>query len=253
VVWEKCLASNLANCDVYQAVKSADSWVVNPTASSPENEGNPDTNGSLVVYDATRGGETDIFWRPVGGGDEVRLEMPGRQRNPSIAGDFIAFESAAVGSFRTDVFIYDLGNNRLYQVTATPAINDELNDLTQLADGRLRVVWASDEEGINQNNIHGATFALAAPPTPVSQINALIALVLSLNLQHGIENSLDHKLQNILDALSAVGGGNLALACNKLDAFVNEVQAQAGQHITVAQAAQLIAACDAIKATLGCP
>lgn len=252
VVWEKC-ASSLSNCDIYQAVKSGDTWLVSATAASADPEANPDSNGSVVVYDATRAGNSDIFWRPVGGGAEARLEMPGQQRNPSIAGGFIAFESLAGGSFSTDVFVYDMVHNQLYQITNTPAINEELTDLTLLVDGRLRVVWTSDEEGV-AHNVRGATFALpTVAPTPVAQLMDLIALVLSFNLQHGIENSLDAKLQNILDALNAVGNGNTATACNKLDAFINEVQAQSGHHIPADQADQLLAACDQIKVTLGCP
>lgn len=42
------------------------------------------------------------------------------------------------------------------------------------------------------------------------------------------------------------------LACNKLSAFINNVQAQSGKAITVDQANQLIAAANQIRASLGC-
>ena len=34
-------------------------------------------NGTLAVYDSIRGTDRgDLFWRPVGGGSEVQLQMP---------------------------------------------------------------------------------------------------------------------------------------------------------------------------------
>ena len=113
------------------------------------------------------------------------------------------------------------------------------------------MVWASDEDGFNQRNVKAATFAL--PNEAPSLIADLIALVKSFNLKQGIENSFDAKLQNVLAALDAAEDGDTATACNKLDAFINEVQAQTGKAITAAQASQLIAATNQIKATLGCP
>ncbi len=86
-----------------------------------------------------------------------------------------------------------------------------------------------------------------------AQITDLLALVESFNLQHGIENSLDVKLQHVLDALNAAGAGDMTTACNKLNAFISQVQAQSGKAITPAQASQLIGACNQVKASVGCP
>ena len=86
-----------------------------------------------------------------------------------------------------------------------------------------------------------------------AQITNLLALVESFNLQHGIENSLDTKLQHVLAALNAAGAGNMTMACNNLNAFINHVQAQSGNSITPAQASQLIGACNQVKAAVGCP
>ena len=88
---------------------------------------------------------------------------------------------------------------------------------------------------------------------PLGQILNLIASVNSFNIAKGIANSLDAKLQNVFDALNAAKAGNLAAACNKIGAFINEVQAQAGQALTLAQANQFIAAANQVKASLGCP
>ena len=329
VTWEHC-ASN-TNCDIWQAVKSGATWNVSAVADSASPEGNPDSNGALVVYDSQRGPESDLFWRAVAGGAETQLQMAGYQFNPSIAGDFIAFESQPTLLDYTDIFVYDIVNNRLFQITNTPLVNEELNDITLLPDGSLRVVWASDEDGQLQRNIRAATFRLpngdVTPPVltvpadltvnatspsgavvsyvvtatdavdpsptvscaPVSgssfsigttvvmctatdasgnssyasfnvtvkgasgQIADLIALVTSFNLRQGITNSLDAKLQNVLAALTAAGVGDIATACNKLNAFINEVQAQSGKAITTLQADQLLAQTTQVKGALGCP
>ena len=86
-----------------------------------------------------------------------------------------------------------------------------------------------------------------------AQVSALIARVQTFNLSQGIENSLDTKLQNVLAALSAARGGNASNVCGQMGAFINETQAQSGKKLTVAQADQLIAAAQQIRAVLGCP
>ena len=83
-----------------------------------------------------------------------------------------------------------------------------------------------------------------------SQITSLIALVQSFNLKQGITNSLDVKLQDVADAFNA---GDKTTACNKLGSFINEVQAQSGKALTIAQATQLITAATQIKTVMGCP
>jgi uncharacterized delta-60 repeat protein len=96
-------------------------------------------------------------------------------------------------------------------------------------------------------------FVIARGRSAAAKLDELIALVRSFNLQRGIENSLDAKLQNAQNALDAVRSGNNTSACNLMSSFINEVQAQTGGAVTQAQATQLIAAANQIKATLGCP
>jgi hypothetical protein len=88
----------------------------------------PTTNGSVVAYASTRGGETDIYFQPVGGGAEVQLALAGVQRNPSMSGDQIAFESNESGG-QFDIYLYDMAAATLYQVTNTP-VDETLNDYT---------------------------------------------------------------------------------------------------------------------------
>jgi hypothetical protein len=96
----------------------------------------------------------------------------------------------------------------------------------------------------------GTDSIIATVETPVQAIGDVVVLVENMNLAHGIENSLDVKLQNAIDALNAANGGDRTNAINKLYAFINEVQAQSGNKITMAEANQLIAAANRIIATL---
>jgi probable HAF family extracellular repeat protein len=84
-------------------------------------------------------------------------------------------------------------------------------------------------------------------------LDDLIQLVRSFNLQRGIENSLDAKLQNTQDALTAARSGNLSRACNSMSSFINAALAQSGKALTSDQADQLVAAARQIMAVLGCP
>lgn len=86
--------------------------------------------------------------------------------------------------------------------------------------------------------------------TPVSAIENLVSTVEEMNLAHGIENSLDVKLQNAIDALNAAGSGYVAYTISKLQAFINECQAQSGKKLTIVQANQLIAEANRIMTIL---
>lgn len=73
---------------------------------------------------------------------------------------------------------------------------------------------------------------------PAELLFDLIDEVVSLNLRHGIENSLDAKLDA---ALATLESHNVGTAINNLNAFINAVKAQSGKAIPKASADQLIA------------
>lgn len=77
--------------------------------------------------------------------------------------------------------------------------------------------------------------------TPSEAISDLVDLVYSLNLQNGIENSLDAKLDSALNALDDINQNNDVAAINSLYAFINAVEAQRDSKITSAEADELIA------------
>ena len=90
--------------------------------------------------------------------------------------------------------------------------------------------------------------------SPSNAIASLINWIASLNLAQGTTNSLSSKLTNALNALQSPNGGDAATACNKLDSFINEAQAQQGkQELTATQVRELTVEAALIKAALGCP
>ena len=159
VTWEHCNAG-LSNCDIWQAVKGGAAWTVGVVSDSLSAEADPDTNGTVVVYSSSRSGDPDLFWRSVAGGSEVQLQLSGFQKNPSIAGKFIAFESSETLGGKPDLYVYDMVSNLLYRITDTPLITEQLSDIAMLPNCDLRVIWATDEDGTNSRNIRAATFSL---------------------------------------------------------------------------------------------
>jgi hypothetical protein len=82
-------------------------------------------------------------------------------------------------------------------------------------------------------------------------LDDLVQRVISLNLQNGISNSLDAKLDTVMNAIDDSNEKNNAAAQNAMYAFMNAVEAQRGKKLTDTQATQLIGVAQAIVAALG--
>jgi Tol biopolymer transport system component len=242
IVWEKCQTDG-GGCNIYAATQTSPGvFTTRALTGSADEDRIADTNGEIVVYTSTRGGEADIYYQPVGGGTETQISIPGEQRDVSISGNLIAFESQTATGY--DVFVYDLSTGNLYQVTNTPSIDETLSDIS-VCNGIGRIVYAIP--GAGAFDIYAFTFQL--PSSVPAQVNDLIALVRSFNLPAGTENSLTTKLQ---DALAALAASDMATACTSLGAFINECSAQSGKKLTVEQASQLIDAATRVSTALGC-
>ena len=76
--------------------------------------------------------------------------------------------------------------------------------------------------------------------TPVMLIGKLIVDVVALDLQQGLENSLVAKLDNAIQKLEDSNPNNDVVATNKLNDFINQVNAQRGNGIPEPDADQLI-------------
>jgi hypothetical protein len=82
--------------------------------------------------------------------------------------------------------------------------------------------------------------------TPKEMLEELTGTVISLNIKGGISNAFDAKLERAISALDDVNENNDIAAINSLNAFINAVEAQRGQHITNEDADLLVAAAQAI-------
>jgi len=246
VVWEKCQPDG-SGCNIYSSIQtSPDSFTTRALTNAAGENRQPDTNGQIAVYISDRSGENDIYFQPLAGGAETRIAIPGDQRDVSISGNLIAFESQAQLGY--DVFVYDLNTATLYQVTNTPV--DEASSRISFCNGVGRIVYDTPAADYD---VYAFTFQLPSsppPPSPATQINDLIALVRSYGLLPALESTLVGKLQ---DALAAVNAGNTATACSSLSSFISKVQSQSDRKIAPEQKTELINSANQIKTNLGCP
>jgi probable HAF family extracellular repeat protein len=165
---------NAGSTDIFMSRKAAGVWEApTPLAATPDLEDYPDTDGTWVVYDSTRAGKRSVFLRAVAGGSERPLILSGSQAAlANIHRGVVSFASAPTAAgVKPDLFVYVIATNRLYQVTDTPTIGEYLNDVTVLANGDIRVVWAADESPTNpsDHDIHAVTFsATGGVPAPTA-------------------------------------------------------------------------------------
>jgi hypothetical protein len=103
-------------------------------------------------------------------------------------------------------------------------------------------IGAAGPEGV------AAEPTIVAPPPPPT-IADLIAEVSGAELPHGTERSLLAKLEN---AQRKVDAGQIAVACNGLGAYLNEVRAQNGKKLEAAYAEDLVLEAMAVRDALGC-
>lgn len=242
IVWEKCVTDG-EGCDIYSAVQTSPGVFSTRalTAASSEDH-DPDTNGDFVVYTSIRGGETDVYFQPVGGGTETQIALPGDQRDVRMSENLIVFESETAAGY--DIFTYDINTGNLYRITDTPNVSETLSDIS-VWNGTGRIVFSSP--GAGDFDVYAFTFPI--PNSVASDINNLIALVRSFHLAPGIERSLLTKLQSALAALSV---SDTVTACDSLGSFINECSAKSGKELTAEQASELINAATQIRVDIGC-
>jgi hypothetical protein len=249
VVFQKCesqppLLEVPVNCDIYKSVRTAPGvFTTSQLTSSPVDERNVDTNGALVVYESGIGTERNIAYKPLSGGEEIQIDLPGDQQNPSIAANLISFESRMPDGSE-DVFVYDTTDNRLFRITDTPT-EKFLNDIT-FSGGQFTLVFGVAGAHADLDVL---AFTFELPESESNELEDLIALVVSFDLKNGTENSLVSKLEF---ARSLLEQGDTAGACDALTAFLNEVRAQSGKKIPTSEAQQLTDSATAIKQALGC-
>jgi Tol biopolymer transport system component len=82
-VWTRCEV-NLSGCCVWQATRSGAGWSVAQLSGDRESTA-PALDSQFVAYQGSdANGESDIYWRALGGGEEHRISLSGGQQNPAI-------------------------------------------------------------------------------------------------------------------------------------------------------------------------
>jgi len=165
----------------------------------------------------------------------------------------LASNQVAVNSLTGRVYAASTGNG-LYVVDgrlSSPTYNTVLSSLGSF--------FGSSDLAVNSNTnlvylMSGSLLKIfdESITSPANAIAVLIDWVTSLNLAQGTANSLDSKLTNAQSALESLRGGDAATACNKLDSFINEAQAQDGKQLTATQVRELTVEAGLIKTALGC-
>ena len=190
-----------------------------------------DTNGFRVWIDRYNG--------PGDRGDYATAIAVDEEGNVYVTGWSMGFETGH--DYAT--VAYDSSGNQLWvkRYNGPGNGNDRANAIAVDSSGNIYVTGQS----IGDSTYDFCTIKYSKY-SPVEAIEDLITLIENMNLQQGIDNSLDAKLGSVLNALDDVNENNDVAAINALGAFINAVWAQRGNKINEADADSLIAAAQKI-------
>ena len=238
----------MAPPDVIVEATSADGAIADPGQATAT-----DNLGPVSITRSPQGnqfalGTTTITWRATDGGGNVaeatQLVRVVDTTRPALS---------IPGNISVDA-TSPQGATVVYSASATDSVDGSVPVICSKPSGSVLPIGtttvsctATDASG---NSTSGSFTVLVQ--AAAAQVGQLIVTVQNFNLQQGISNSLDAKLQNVLEALNGATTGNSVAVCNQLGAFINETMAQSGKKLTVAQANQLIATAQQIQAVIGC-
>ena len=161
VAYTHC-AAGLSLCDIalYDVPRA---WM-SVYGSDDTEDRNPDLSNDRLVYQETdSAGDTDVVWAALtAGATSGRVDLPGDQLNPSLSGDFVAFEGLSADNGSFDIYAFDVAANELYRLTDAAA-DEILNDVAVGADGLIRATW-SVNVGPGDDDILAVTFTRRPPP-----------------------------------------------------------------------------------------
>jgi beta propeller repeat protein len=96
-----------------------------------------DISGNIVVFQAARDADQDIYVYNLATARETRVSLPGLQRNPHVSGDWVAFEDVATAT--SAIKLYHVPSGTVFTAVASTTSNAYLNDI----DG-TRVAYTGD-------------------------------------------------------------------------------------------------------------
>jgi hypothetical protein len=109
-------------------------------------------------------------------------------------------------------------------------------------------VTCTATDGVNNSTSKSFTVTVKSAATQITDLKTTV------NGLSGVASNLKNSLISKLDAAEQLlAQGNVSGACGKLKDFIQQVQSQSGKGLTVAQATDLLADANRIKAVIGCP
>ena len=152
-VWSSCVSAS--TCNTWKAILANGTWTAQQLVSQVQGQQVfPDTDGTTIAYTSRFLGANGLptqglLWQPVNGGAEQILNLPGFAFFSSISGGLISFTNEPPDRSRSDVVLYDVARNVLYNLTADLAaaglypsgLVSQLSDISVTPDGKVRVVW----------------------------------------------------------------------------------------------------------------
>jgi len=150
---------------------------------------------------------------------------------------------AVVNGVEKRLIVFDLRRSDEATAVAELRLSSGTSVATNLRNGRVYVYG------------NGPTTVLFDPiafrRNRLALLDELAATVSALGLHHGIENSLQAKLNTASLILGDLQESNDHAAANALDAFIHQVEAQAGKKIPTDDATSLIEAAEGLSELIG--
>jgi len=113
-------------------------------------------------------------------------------------------------------------------------------------------IFSNPGSGINSGLFLASGIIEEPYQCALDKLNELISEIEGLDLAKPSEKSLTQKLNAAIKFLTDKNEKNDLNSCNKLDDFVNQVNAQEGKGLTTPQADSLRESADSIKTSIGC-
>jgi len=170
----------------------------------------------------------------------------------AISGNNVVVSAVAddTGAFNSGIaYLFDGTTGALLQtfLNPTPDAVDFFGISVAISENNVLIGASSDDtDGTDVGLAYLYTTTL--PETP----SELIDSIEDLGLPSNVENNLKAPLKNAQDKLDDSNPKNDGAACGKMDAFINQVNAQEGKKLSTEQADELREAAESVKESLGC-